>query len=168
MTIRSFMSAMVARLRPAAPQGWLSLCLPLTQASESCELTAYPDPASGAEPWTCGWGATGPDVSPGTVWTQAQADARLAADLARFGASVDSVVRVPLSPQQKAALVDFTFNVGAGAFAGSTLLRLLNAGDYAGAAAQFEAWDLAAGKKMAGLVTRRARERDLFNTGVWK
>ncbi|SAL26107.1 lysozyme [Caballeronia sordidicola] len=104
----------------------------------------------------------------GTVWTQARADARLTADLLRFGAAVDSLVKVPLSPQQKAAIVDFTFNLGSGNLQSSTLLKLLNAGDYAGAANEFPKWNLASGKVMAGLVTRRARERSLFLIGAWR
>lgn len=147
---------------------WYPLCEPLTKASEGCVLVAYPDPASGGDPWTCGYGATGAGIMRGTVWTQAQADARLTADLLRFGAAVDKLVTVQLSPQQKAALVDFAFNVGTGSLGTSTLLKLLNAGDYTGAAEQFARWNIAAGKIMVGLVTRRARERSLFLTGVWK
>lgn len=147
---------------------WLPLCLRLTIASEGCKLTAYPDPASGAEPWTIGYGATGADIHQGTVWTQAQAEARLQAYLARFGAAVDVVVISAITPNQKAALVDFAYNVGVGAFSQSTLLRLLNSGDLAGAAAQFNAWTYADGKQMPGLIVRRQRERDLFTTGDWK
>ncbi|WP_438396508.1 lysozyme [Caballeronia sp. DA-9] len=151
-----------------ASPAWYPLCEKLTKASEDCVLVAYPDPASGGDPWTIGWGATGDGITKGTVWTQARADARLTADLLRFGAAVDSLVKVPLSPQQKAALVDFTFNLGSGNLQSSTLLKLLNAGDYAGAANEFAKWNLASGKVMPGLVTRRSRERSLFLTGVWK
>jgi lysozyme len=147
---------------------WIDLCEPLTQASEGCQLKAYPDPGSGGVPYTCGWGSTGPDVTASTVWTQQEADNRLRVDLVAFGYQVDSAVTVPLSAQQKAALVDFTYNVGFGNLKSSTLLKKLNAGDYAGAADQFPLWNKAAGKVMSGLVTRRARERDLFLTGAWK
>jgi lysozyme len=147
---------------------WLDLCQPLTEASEGCVLTAYPDPASGADPWTVGYGATGPDVTRGTVWTQGQADSRLAADLMRFASGVDSAVTVSLTGAQKAALVDFAFNVGLGNLRSSTLLSLLNAGNHAGAADQFAVWNKADGKVMPGLVTRRARERSLFLTGAWQ
>ncbi|MDR5757040.1 lysozyme [Caballeronia sp. LZ035] len=150
-----------------ASPAWYPLCEALTKASEGCVLVAYADPASGGDPWTCGYGATGEGIARGTVWTQARADARLTADLLRFGAAVDKLVTVPLSPQQKAALVDFAFNVGTGSLGTSTLLKLLNGGDYAGAADQFDLWVKASGKTMAGLVKRRARERSLFLTGVW-
>ncbi|HFT8008540.1 TPA: lysozyme [Burkholderia cenocepacia] len=146
---------------------WLSLCRPLTETSESCRLTAYPDPASGGAPWTIGWGATGAGITQGTVWTQEQADSRLTLDLNARADIVDRYVKVLLTPAKKAALVDFVFNVGEGNFASSTLLKKLSAGDYQGAADEFPKWNLASGKVMPGLVTRRARERDLFLTGKW-
>jgi lysozyme len=130
-------------------------------------LAAYPDPATGGAPWTIGWGATGTGIVPGTVWTQAQADARLESDLRDRGRTVDRLVVVPLTDAQKAALVDFVYNVGAGNFLGSTLLRRLNARTYALAAAEFPKWNMAAGKVVGGLVRRRAAEQSLFNTGTW-
>ena len=60
---------------------WIDFCEPLTQASEGCVLKAYPDPASGGVPYTCGWGSTGPDVTATTVWSQQEADNRLRVDL---------------------------------------------------------------------------------------
>ena len=72
------------------------------------------------------------------------------------------------SRSEKAALVDFTFNLGSGNLQTSTLLKLLNAGDYAGAANELPKWNLGSGRVQPGLVTRRARERSLFLTGVWK
>lgn len=146
---------------------WVTICLPLTALSEGCKLTAYPDPASGGDPWTIGYGATGPDIHAGLVWTQEQAVDRLHTDLMRFGAAVDGLVKVEMSPWQKAALVDFAYNLGAGALASSTLLKLLNAGDMQGAAMQFNVWVKASGKIMPGLVTRRQRETDLFTKGSW-
>jgi lysozyme len=134
----------------------------LTKSFEECRLTAYPDPATGAEPWTCGWGATGQDIHKGTVWTQAQADARLETDLARAAQAVNGLVHVEITQNQFDALADFTFNVGAGNFRSSTLLRLLNQGDVSGAANEFPKWNKANGKVMQGLVRRRAAERALF------
>lgn len=148
--------------------GWLDLCVPLTQISESCVLDAYPDPGSGGDPWTIGWGATGPAISHGVVWTQEQADADLASRLTAIGRQIDSRVHSALSAQQKAALGDFIYNVGVGAFESSTLLRLLNAGNYQGAADQFLVWNKGSGKVLPGLVTRCERRRSLFLTGGWK
>ncbi|MBR8350263.1 lysozyme [Burkholderia cenocepacia] len=146
---------------------WLVLCRPLTEASESCRLTAYPDPASGGAPWTIGWGATGAGIVEGTVWTRDHADSRLTIDLNARADIVDRLVKVILTPAKKAALVDFVYNVGEGNFESSTLLKRLNAGDYQAAADEFPKWNLAHGKVMPGLVRRRARERDLFLTGKW-
>jgi len=136
----------------------------LTKQFEGCELDAYPDPATRAAPYTCGYGHTGPDVKKGMRITQEQADAWLVADLDNAADSVNASVTVPLTQNQFDALTDFVFNVGAGNFRASTLLRMLNNGDYQGAADQFPRWGLAAGKVMPGLVRRRRAERDLFLT----
>lgn len=134
----------------------------LTRLSEGCNLHSYPDPASGGAPFTCGYGHTGQDVKPGMTITQAQADAWLECDLARAAQVVNSLVHVYLNQNQFDALCDFVLNVGAGNFRSSTLLRLLNAGNFAAAADQFARWTQAAGKTMPGLVKRRAAERALF------
>jgi lysozyme len=98
----------------------------------------------------------------GTVLTEAQIDALLTVDLAGAEAGVQAAVKVPLSDNEFAALVSFAFNLGVGALRGSTLLRLLNAGDRYGAAVQFGRWTKAGGKVLAGLVRRREAERELF------
>ncbi|WP_254610407.1 lysozyme [Burkholderia aenigmatica] len=199
---------------PADIDAWLPLARPLSQHFENCYLTAYPDPASplskalqarglwykvlagapipndpvlralSGAPWTCGWGSTGPDVKQDTRWTQEMADLRHDENLRASAALVDAATRVPLSAQQKAAMVCIVNNVGPGraARAGepgrdgiitlasgqpSTLLRHLNIGDYPGAADQFPAWNRAGGVVLPGLARRRAAERDLFLTGKW-
>ncbi|WP_043632630.1 lysozyme [Chromobacterium haemolyticum] len=131
----------------------------LIQGFEGLRLKAYQDSVG---IWTIGYGHTGPDVTPGMVITQAQADALLARDLNRFESGVTRLVQVPLNQNQFDALVCFSFNLGLGALQGSTLLRLLNAGDYAGAAAQFPRWNKAGGKELPGLTRRRAAEQALF------
>ena len=83
-------------------------------------------------------------------------------DLADAQSAVRTMVTVPLNANQFSALVDFVFNEGSGHFESSTLLRLLNAGDYTGSDAQFAAWDKAGGKVLAGLLTRRNAEAALF------
>lgn len=130
---------------------------------ENCSLGAYPDPATGGAPWTIGWGHTGPEVVKGLVWTQAKADAQLLNDLAEREMAVSCAVTTSLSQGQFDALVDFVYNLGAGNFEGSTLLKLVNAGDLAGAASQFARWNRAAGKPMRGLTRRRAAEAALFS-----
>lgn len=131
----------------------------LVQEFEGCRLDAYRCPAGIP---TIGYGATGPDIRMGMVWTQEQADERLAEDLARFAAGVERLVQVDLTDNQFAAIVSFAFNVGLGALRDSTLLRKLNAGDYAGAADQLPRWSKGGGRVLPGLVRRRAAERELF------
>jgi lysozyme len=126
-----------------------------------CE--AYPDPASGGDPWTCGYGSTGPDVKRGTVWTKEQAEARLEADVRKFASGVAGLVAgKPTTQTQFDAMVSFAYNLGLGALRESTLLRKHRAGDYAGAAAEFARWNKAAGKVMAGLSRRRAAEMAMY------
>lgn len=89
----------------------------------------------------------------------------MASDLKKFEAAVNKVT-VALNQNQFDALVSLTYNIGTGAFASSTLLKKLNAGDYKGAAAQFDVWNKAGGKRMQGLVNRRSTERKLFEKAV--
>lgn len=83
-------------------------------------------------------------------------------DLARFERAVSSSVKVPLTQNQFDALVSLTYNIGPGAFKHSTLLKLLNQGDYAGASQQFDVWIKAGGQTVQGLVNRRAVEKAYF------
>lgn len=140
----------------------IEAALGLIKQFEGCHLTAYPDPATGGDPWTIGWGATGPGINKGVVWTQAAADARLAQDVKRFADGVRGVVKAPANPNQLGAMISLAYNIGLSNFSGSTLLRKFNAGDYAGAQAQFARWNRAAGKVMRGLTRRRAAEASVF------
>jgi len=132
---------------------WQDIATPFIQQFEGCELTAYHGAADRPGLWTIGYGATGPDIVEGTVWTQEQADDRFAATLQGFGAGVDSVVKVPLTDHQKAACVSFCYNLGMGSFERSTLLILLNQSNYSGASMQFPNWCKANGVQVAGLDT---------------
>lgn len=123
---------------------------------------AYPDPGTGGAPWTIGWGETGPDVRPGVMWTQQQADQRLRERLTEFGEAVAALVRIRLQPNELAALASLAYNIGLANFRNSTLLRLLNAGDRGGAANQFLRWNRAGGRVLRGLSNRRAAERAMF------
>lgn len=127
-------------------------------------IEAYPDPGTGGAPWTIGWGSTGPDISQGTVWTQAQCDARLERDVARFAAQVARAIGdAPTSPGQFDALVSFHYNTGA--IARATLTKRHIAGDHAGAATEFGNWINAGGRPMNGLRRRRAEEAALYSAG---
>ncbi len=122
---------------------------------------AYPDPGTGAAPWTIGWGATGKGIGPGTVWSQDQCDARLEADLARYARDVSRALgQAPTSQHQFDALVSFHYNTGA--IARASLTRLHKTGEYAAAAAEFGKWVHAGGRRMSGLVRRRAAEASLY------
>jgi GH24 family phage-related lysozyme (muramidase) len=122
---------------------------------------AYPDPATGGAPWTIGWGATGPGIVEGAVWTQAQCDARLAADLERYAAEVVRTLGdAPTTQAQFDALVSFHYNTGA--IARATLTRRHKAGDYDGARREFARWNRAGGRVLPGLARRRAAEAALY------
>jgi lysozyme len=140
----------------------VTLCLPLTKFSESCILHPYQD---GVGVWTIGWGATawnGAHVTAETPGiTQDEADADLVTKLTAIEAQVRKLC-VALADHECAALIDFAYNLGIGALAASTLLRLLNGGDRVGAADQFPSWVYAGGQKERGLEVRRASERAMF------
>ena len=138
----------------------------LTESFEGLRLTAYPDPGTGGDPWTIGYGHTGPDVHPGLTITQEQAEELLMQDVKKAAAAVNAKVTGDITQEEFDALVDFVFNVGAGNFAASTLLKKVNSGDIHGAAAEFEKWDMAAGKHMAGLLRRRHAESEEFLSGL--
>jgi lysozyme len=136
--------------------------LSLTEQFEGCRLTAYQDQVG---VWTIGYGHTGLDVKPGLTITRDQAQILLTRDIECAATCVNTAVTVALTQQEFDALVDFVFNLGAGAFKGSTMLRCLNAGDFSGAADQFERWARAGGVVVAGLLRRRQAEEALFNAG---
>ena len=139
--------------------------LDLIKAFEGLSLKAYPDPATGGEPWTIGYGHTGLEVKKGLVWSQADADLQLIEDVRRFADGVSKALDgAPATQSQFDAMVSLAYNVGLGNFGGSTLLKKHKAGDHVGAAAEFSRWNKAAGKVMAGLTRRRAAEAALYRS----
>ena len=147
----------------------------LIKEFEGCHLQAYPDPKTGGDPWTIGFGATGPDIYKGLVWTQDQADERLLKDIDAREAIVNQYVTVPLTQGQFDAMVSIIFNVGYGSTRRngiirlksgepSTLLAKLNAGDYEGAANEFGRWISPGSPVERGLKRRRAAEVKMFNS----
>ena len=140
--------------------------LHLTEGFEGCRLIAYPDPGTGGDPWTIGYGHTGPDVHPGMTITLEQAEDLLAQDVKRAEADVNAKLTVKVNQEEFDALVYFAFNCGCGNLNNSTLLKKLNAGDFEGAAHEFEKWDMAAGKHLAGLLRRRQAEELMFMKGI--
>ena len=158
---------------PASTRTVSAAGIALVQRFEGCarlrpdgRLEAYPDPGTGGAPWTIGWGATGPGIDgrpigPGTIWTQAQADARLVADLARHATDVAAAIgAAPTTQAQFDALVSFHYNTGA--IGRATLTRRHVAGDAAGAMREFARWNRAGGRVLRGLTRRRAAEATLY------
>ncbi|WIA56030.1 lysozyme [Sphingobium sp. WTD-1] len=136
--------------------------LGLIRQFEGCKLSAYLCPAKVP---TIGWGFTtwnGKKVQLGQKITQAEADAVLLKEYDAYEEKVRALVKVPVTANQLGALVCFAFNVGVGALGSSTLLKMLNSGNYAGAAGQFARWNKAGGKVLNGLTKRRAAEASLF------
>ncbi len=131
------------------------------RADGGCE--AYPDPGSGGDPWTIGFGSTGADIRKGTVWTRQQADDRFRAHVEEFAAGVRRLLGGAATTQGEFdALVSLAYNIGLGNLSTSSLLALHKAGDKGGACGQFQRWNRAAGRVMAGLTRRRAAEAELY------
>ena len=98
-----------------------------------------------------------------TEITEDEAIVLLSRDVMEAEGAVDILVKVPLNQNQFDALVSFVYNLGSGNLKSSTLLKLLNASDYDGAAKQFDRWVYAGGRQLLGLIARRKAEEDLFN-----
>ena len=122
----------------------------------------YSDPVG--IPTVC-WGLTGKDLNGkplvvGQKYTEEDCNKMFVQRIQGFEKQVDNLVKVEYaSPYQKAALVSFAYNVGVGALSSSTLLRKLNAGDHIAACEELSRWVYANRKKLNGLVTRRAEEK---------
>ena len=167
-------------------------CFKTIMAAEDCHLSAYPDPASPlatilikrglwaaalagqpipanllntlkGDPWTIGWGQTGPDVKYGVRWTQEEADRALAKEVDDVGVRVNQCLTREPTQDQFDAMVSFAYNTGLANFRTSTLLKKFNAGDVAGAQGEFARWIYAQGKVLNGLVKRRKWEARLFS-----
>jgi len=140
--------------------------LALIREFEGLRTTAYRD---GGGVLTIGYGHTSaagaPTVKAGMKISEPEAVEILRRDVGLFEKAVAKMVKVPLTENQFGALVSFTFNLGEDQVGSSTLIRKLNAGDYAGAAEQFDRWIYDNGKVEKGLVRRRAAERALFEKG---
>lgn len=130
---------------------------------EGFRETAYLCPAGVL---TIGFGHTGPDVKEGQVVTYKEAYDMLLEDLKRYASGLAAWVNVKVTDGQYIALLSLAFNVGVGAVAKSTLLRLLNAGDIEAAGDEFLKWTYADGRELPGLVRRRRDERKLFLEGT--
>lgn len=123
-------------------------------------LIAYKCPAG---VWTIGWGSTGRGIREGTVWTQQKADERLQKDAQ---AVIDAALKAsPIlngTDGKLAAIADFIYNCGIGAYQSSTLKKRIDAGDWLSAVQEIKRWDKAGGKVLPGLVARRKDEAALL------
>jgi len=139
--------------------------LDLIKSFEGLRLKAYKCSA-GVD--TIGYGHTSaagePKVTPRMTITAAEAEKILARDLGKYEQAVDKSVTVKPTPNQFSAMVSLCYNIGPGNFAGSSVVRRLNAGDVKGAAEAFLLWNKVHGRALAGLTRRREAERKLFLT----
>ena len=136
--------------------------LALIEEFEGLRLESYQD---GAGIWTIGYGTTRHDglpVEEGEACTPQMAVQWLSEDVSEAEESVNELVTVPVSQNQFDALVSFTYNLGRGSLAGSTLLKNLNSDSFELAAAQFPKWCFVAGKESPGLLRRRVAEQSMF------
>ena len=145
----------------------------MVKAFEGLKLDAYPDPATGGDPWTIGYGDTGPDVVPGLRITREDAEARLLRRLNDdFGQNVNEEIGdAPTTQAQFDAMVSLAYNIGNGGaahqhghkgFDGSSVLRLHLAGQYGDAGDAFLLWNKAGGRVLFALTRRREAERKLY------
>jgi len=121
---------------------------------------AYPDPASGGEPWTIGFGSTGADIHPDTIWTRQQAEERLSAELrstVRYVLHYFSS-QTTLTERRLAGLISFVYNVGSGNFRVSSVRRYASMNEWSKASDSLLLWNKASGKVMRGLTIRRQAE----------
>lgn len=130
----------------------------LIQSFEQLRLVSYQDQHG---VWTIAWGHT-LGVVPYQTCTREDADAWFIQDTGIAVRAVNASLTVPVSQEEFDALVSFTYNVGIGSEAHSTLVKLLDAGNVAAAADEFPKWNHVDGVPNAGLTRRRAAERDLF------
>ena len=140
------------------PMQYSKIGLALTERFEGCRLAAYQDQVG---IWTIGYGHTN-GVHADMTCTSEQAQAWLVLDTHEAQDAVNRLLNVDLTQGEFDACVDFVFNLGATAFARSTMRRLLNAGSMQEAAGQFALWDHAGGEVVAGLLRRRLAEKAEF------
>jgi lysozyme len=138
----------------------IAMAARLIRQCEGCVLTPYADTGG---TWTIGIGSihdlVGDPVTADTPpITMQDADDLMMAELRPTAERVDAMVTVPITDGMRAALYSFAYNEGTGALHGSTILRLLNAGDIAGALSHFAEWDMAGGRVVLGLDNRRRLE----------
>ena len=142
--------------------GVLAAAATLVAGFEGLENRAYRDAAGIL---TVCYGHTGADIDANKEYTDEECLETLRRDIEKH-ASALTCIKTPLGDNQKTAFISFAFNVGRGAFCSSTLVKKANAGDLHGACAELDKWVYAGGRRLRGLVKRRAAERALCETGL--
>ena len=135
--------------------------LELIKFYEGLELEAY---KCAAGVWTIGYGWTH-DVKEGDTITEERAEELLREGIVQYENAVDDLVNVPLEQHQFDALVSWVYNLGRANLASSTLLKKVNAQEYAEVPEQIKRWNKAGGKVLEGLTKRRESEARLWSTG---
>ena len=146
----------------------LQLARDIADDFEGLSLDAYHDPVGLP---TIGYGhlLSREPLAALTKWPSislAKAEELLEQDMLKAAMSVSRLIKVPLSIEQAAALIDFTFNCGGGNLQVSTLRRVVNREEHADVPAQFVRWVYARGRKLPGLVRRRRHEAELYMIGT--
>ena len=137
--------------------------LALIKKFEGCELEAY---QCSAGVWTIGYGHT-KDIEEGMTITKEQAEEMLVDELHEYESYVNEYVTVELEQNQFDALVSWVYNLGPNNLKASTMLKVLNSGDFSGVPAQIKRWNKAGGKVLEGLIRRREAEALLFENKDW-
>lgn len=138
--------------------------LQLIKHFEGLVLKAYKCPAG---VWTIGYGHT-KDVQPGDEWSESNADHMLEVEMEEYEGYIHDSVTAPINQDQFDALVSWVYNLGGGNLNASTMLKVLNAGQYEEVPAQMMRWNKAGGKVLEGLTRRRQAEANLFMGKEWK
>lgn len=146
----------------------ITLASDLIRRSEGLRIQAYWDPDG--KVWTVGYGATGPGIVQGTVWTPEQAALDLQRRLVVLVGELQKDIHYwpRLSQAQQAAILDWTYNLGIGRLLGSTLDKYIEAGQLASVPSEIVKWVYAGGHILAGLVARRAAEVALWNESTYE
>ena len=128
------------------------------------DCQSYPDPGTGGDPWTIGWGTTGPSIIKGLIWTQNRAEVAQQEHLIYFTTALLKLSPSLISVQDRklAALISFVYNCGLGNYRISTLKKRVDSKDWNSAATEILKWNKAAGRVMPGLTKRRMAEAMLL------
>ena len=148
------------KIKTATAGGLIALTVSMIAYFEGMETKSYKDVVNVT---TVCFGHTGTDIISNKIYSESECLALLEKDLSKVRREVDPLIKVEINDNTRAAIYSFAYNVGVGAFARSTLLKKLNAGDQHGACEEMKRWVYAGGKVWRGLVSRREVESALCN-----